>query len=136
MTSVFKRFFLVLTLSFFLYAPTFGATISRPMSNSGLVGYWNFEEGVGSSVALDRSGSGTYGSLINMNTTSSWSNGATTTGQALIFDGTDDYVDTNIDDALDLTGAMTISAWVFHESNGTTQHIVSKNNNSAESPFQ
>ncbi len=65
MTIVFKRFFLVLVLSFFLYAPTFGATISRPVSNSGLVGYWNFEEGVGSSVALDRSGFGNNGTIVN-----------------------------------------------------------------------
>ena len=93
MINVFKRFFLVLTLSFFLYAPTFSATISRPMSNSGLVGYWNFEEGAPNSFANDRSGFGNIGTLVNMNTTTSWTGSATSSGQALDFDSNDDYID-------------------------------------------
>lgn len=136
MFKFFSKFFVIFFVSLFFGAPTFASTISKPLNNSGLVGYWNFEEGVGSAFALDRSGRGSYGSLTNMSATSSWSNGATTTGQALSFDGTDDYVDTKIDDPLDLTGAMTISVWVFHRSNATTQHIISKNNNPNESPFQ
>ncbi len=118
MTNVFKRFFLVLTLSFFLYAPTFGATISRPMSNSGLVGYWNFEEGAPNGFANDRSGFGNNGTLVNMNTTTSWTGSATSSGQALDFDSNDDYIDVGSGSNLDNLGPMTVSAWYYARSEG------------------
>jgi len=52
------------------------------------------------------------------------------------FDGVDDYIDTGTDDPLDITGELTISAWVYRESNGTVHHIASKNDGSGLAPWQ
>ena len=43
------------------------------------------------------------------------------------FDAADDYIDTGADDPLDITGPLTVSAWVYRRSNSTTHHIASKN---------
>ena len=98
--------------------PTFASTISRPMSNSGLVGYWNFEEGKGNSVAGDRSGFGNIGTLTNMDAVSAWTGSATSSGQALDFDASNDYVDAGSGTQLDNLGPMTISAWYFARGEG------------------
>jgi len=92
------------------------STIARPMSNSGLVGYWNFEEGTGNSQTFDRSGRGNTGTLTAMDPLTDWVNGATSTGQALDFDGSNDYVD--FGSALPVSGTSdrTISYWVKHGS--------------------
>jgi len=42
----------------------------------------------------------------------------TTTGLAYDFDGTDDYIDLGADKPTDLTGDITISAWIYPESAG------------------
>jgi len=39
------------------------ATISRPMQNLGLVGYWSFDVGKGGAKAVDMSGRGNNGTL-------------------------------------------------------------------------
>jgi hypothetical protein len=76
--------------------------------DSGLVGYWPFEEGVGTSTA-DMSGHGNSGSI----------NGATWTpgvkGRALKFDGTSTFVSvTDNGHWLDFgTGDFTLSAWIL-----------------------
>lgn len=89
-----KNIFYTFSILFVFFLPTFisAATIGRPMSNSGLVGYWSFEDGKGSSQVVDRSGNSNHGTLTNMNANTAWTNGATTTGQALSFDGANDYV--------------------------------------------
>ena len=52
------------------------------------------------------------------------------------FNGSSDYVDTK-DNALDLTGQLTISGWIFRETNASTHHITSKNSStSTTSPWQ
>jgi prepilin-type N-terminal cleavage/methylation domain-containing protein len=71
----------------------------------GLVGYWPFEEGSGT-TAKDQSGNNNTGTLINGPT---WTQGKV--GSALSFDGVDDRVD--LGNVLNFgTGAFTISAWV------------------------
>lgn len=71
---------------FFTPQNTSAATISRPPSNLGLVGYWSMDEGSGS-VANDSSGNGDFGSVSG----ATWANGKR--GKSLNFDGTDDYLD-------------------------------------------
>ena len=59
--------------------------------NDGLVGYWSFDEGEGS-TAYDYSGHGNHGTIYG----AQWVTGVA--GTALSFDGSDDYVDVpNID---------------------------------------
>ena len=71
---------------------------------TGLVAYWPFEEGSGGSTA-DASGSGHGGTLVNGPT---WSPGMH--GNALLFDGVDDYVSAG---SFDVAGsALTLAAWV------------------------
>ena len=73
-----------------------------------LVGYWKFDEGNGS-VAGDSSGLGNDGTIYGASWVSSSPDGST----ALSFDGIDDYVKVPDDFSLDLTGDMTIEAWVY-----------------------
>jgi hypothetical protein len=68
---------------------------------AGLVGYWPFDEGVGT-VTVDASGNGHTGVLVNG---PEW-----TDGPALDFDGADDYVDVG---SFSVPGnALTITAWI------------------------
>ncbi|OGZ43466.1 MAG: hypothetical protein A3C84_01945 [Candidatus Ryanbacteria bacterium RIFCSPHIGHO2_02_FULL_48_12] len=91
-------------------------TIVRPSQSfgtlrSGLVGYWSFDAGdVAKNTAYDRSGQGNNGTLTNGPTPA-----AGKLGQALSFDGSNDYVGAG---ALDVVGNITISAWVYPRSYG------------------
>src|SRR3989344_5954676 len=75
---------------------------------SGLVGYWNFDEGTGT-TAQGSSGNNNTGILTNGPT---WTTGKI--GQALNFDGVDDYVDVANESNFDFerTDSFSISAWV------------------------
>ena len=80
-----------------------------PISQTGLVGYWNFDEGTGT-IAHDSSGNNNHGTLMNGPT---WVDGKI--GKALYFDGTDDYI--RIEDSATIsspsvTSAITVMAWV------------------------
>ena len=75
----------------------------------GLVGYWTFDGAdIGSSgtIAKDRSGNNNNGTLTNGPTRIEGK-----IGQALNFDGVDDFVNIGSNANLQLTGAMTICAW-------------------------
>ena len=72
----------------------------------GPVAHWTFDEGTGD-VLTDRSGNGNHGRVHG----ASWvKSGA---GWALRFDGANDYVDCGSDASLDLTGPVTLQAWVM-----------------------
>ena len=106
--------FLFLTTYFLLPTTVSASTIARPMANSGLVGYWSMEEGTGNSRTFDRSGNGNTGTLTNMDPLTDWVNGATSTGQALDFDGSDDYVDVCTVSALNFerSDSFSLSSWI------------------------
>ncbi|NQE53322.1 hypothetical protein C5S29_06990 [ANME-1 cluster archaeon GoMg3.2] len=89
-------------------------------SEGGLVGYWNFNEGSGN-IAYDSSGSGNDGTIHGATFVSGIS------GQALSFDGKDDYVSAPVDINPTVMPQMTITAWVRadDDSGGT---IVSHDN--------
>jgi hypothetical protein len=96
----------------------------------GLAGYWNFEEGVGT-VVRDGSGNanhGTYsGEVFNDGTLT---NGPTRTagkyGNALRFDGLNDYVQIPNSLTLNPVTTLTISAWVNITSFAAHSPIVDK----------
>lgn len=84
----------------------------------GLAGYWKLDEGEGDTVR-DASGSGNNGMI----------HGAKWTDGKLTFDGSGDYVDCGDGTSLDITGAITIEAWIKLHSLGSVQSIVSRDNN-------
>ena len=71
----------------------------------GLVGYWSFNEGKGTTVN-DESGCGNDGTIHE----ATWTTGRD--GNALNFDGMDDYVEIIDNDSLDLTTNISMCAWI------------------------
>jgi hypothetical protein len=71
----------------------------------GLVGWWPLEDG-GGPLALDASGHGQHGMVVEAVAVPA------RVGMGLDFDGVDDYVSVPDSDTLDVTGAITIAAWV------------------------
>ena len=87
-----------------------------PLSNtSGLVGYWPFEEGSGTTTQ-DSSGNGNTGTLTNGPL---WAEGKVG-NWALEFDGSDDYVGTGSD--VVGTGDVTVVAWLSAQSAGENNY--------------
>jgi chitodextrinase len=94
--------FFVLIFAFFSISNV--AHASAP--TSGLVGYWNFDEGSGTTAA-DYSGNGNTGTI----TGATWTTGKVGKG-ALDFNGVSDYINAGTGSSLTLTGDMAVSAWV------------------------
>jgi hypothetical protein len=91
-----------------------------PPSPPGLVAGYGFNEG-GGNTTQDVSGNNLTGTI----------DGATWTsqgrfGQALTFDGVDDWVTVTDDNALDLTTALTVEAWVYLTTASGVRDIVIK----------
>jgi len=76
-----------------------------PWYDSGLVGYWQMNEGSGS-TAYDDSGNVNTGTING----ATWVDGKY--GKALSFDGVDDYVGIPYSTSLDLTSKIAVEAWV------------------------
>ncbi|MGG1515612.1 LamG-like jellyroll fold domain-containing protein [Paenibacillus oryzisoli] len=100
--------------------PTLLRTSFPPAPLPGLVGYWNFDETSGVAAA-DSTGNGLNGTLTGGPV---WTAGHT--NNALSFDGSDDYVDLGNPSKLRLTGAMSLSAWVYLDSFTSAGRIISK----------
>jgi len=93
------------------YSPSAEASASFTQTTtgtigSGLVAYWNFDEGTGT-VAADSSGNGNHGTLVNG---PQWAAGIS--GKALYFDGITSNLFVADSNSLDLAGPYTLSAWV------------------------
>ena len=102
-TLIKKPFLGVLLLFAFLPFTASAGTLRKPPNNLGLVAYWPFNEGVGS-TAGDASGNGHTGTLKESPT---WTSGKL--GRALSFDISDRIAFTNI-----ITGTTnTISVWIY-----------------------
>ncbi|MDO8743098.1 MAG: hypothetical protein Q7J30_00870, partial [Candidatus Azambacteria bacterium] len=92
----------------------------NPLPNeSALVGYWTFngKDTILNSTTTDMSGNGNDGTLGTTASTTADTSDPTPTGgvigQALSFDGVDDYVSVADSSSLDITSAITLEAWVF-----------------------
>jgi NADPH-dependent 7-cyano-7-deazaguanine reductase QueF-like protein len=92
-------------------------TIDSQGTETGLVGYWKFDETAtatcsGGEDSCDSSGNGNHGTHVN-NTTISTDVAplSFTNDRSLSFDGVTDYVDLNTN--LGITGELTVSAWVY-----------------------
>ncbi len=109
-------------------SPAVNVTVSNG-SAAGPAAAYAFEEGSGTTAA-DATGHGLIGTLNG----ASWTGGKY--GTAVLLDGNDDYVNLGNPSALQITGAMTISAWVYSSAfPGDDAAIVSKRA-SGQSGFQ
>jgi hypothetical protein len=96
-------------------------TVSNAAPTGGLVASYSFNEGSGATTA-DRSGNGLTGTLNNMTWTT-----AGRFGNGLVFNGSNGYVDLGNPAALQLTGSMTLEAWVKAAANpGDDGFIIGK----------
>jgi len=103
-------------------------------AEDGLVGGWNFSEGGASATTVDVSGNSNTGTLqagddtgSNDSATDMWSGGVNGRfGQAIEFDGTNDYVDCGNDSSLDATDEITVEAWINPVATPDQAGIVSK----------
>ena len=80
---------------------------------SGLVGYWTFDgqdTSWGANTTSDMSTNSNTGTMINMSTSSSPVDGKI--GSAMDFDGSDDYITVSDNASLDITTALSGSAWI------------------------
>lgn len=102
----------------YLYEKGTNLTLS-PLTDTGLVGYWKFDEGSGTQ-ATDSSGNNNIGTLTNGPTWQSAPN--CKVGGCLSFDGVNDYVDGGINSILNPTSAITVSSWVNVPSGDSTQY--------------
>jgi hypothetical protein len=75
---------------------------------AGLIGWWKFDENEGTTAA-DSSGNGNNGQLQG---NPQWQSKGGKLGGALEFNGKGDYVKIDNESAFDITGQITISAWV------------------------
>jgi hypothetical protein len=81
----------------------------------GLVGYWDFEDGTGSTTAVDRTGNNAPANLNNMEPATDWVQGRNASTRALQFDGVDEFVLTSANaSALGFPAGTqrTIAGWV------------------------
>src|SRR5574343_1726631 len=75
---------------------------------SGLVGHWTFDGADLVNNVADKSGNGNVGSMINFAATSTAKTGGVL-GQALKFDGVNDYID--LGDTVSQSGSFSICSW-------------------------
>ncbi|MGJ0483856.1 MAG: LamG-like jellyroll fold domain-containing protein [Methylomicrobium sp.] len=109
------------TNSNFISASSSSVTTNQPANNNnGLVAAYGFEEVSGMTVA-DASGNGNHGTIKEAVRIS-----AGRYGQALKFDGVNDWVTVNDSASLDLSAGMTLEAWVYPQSLAGWDNVVLK----------
>ena len=93
------------------------------VASADLVGYWSFNgsDGITEDTAIDTSGEGNDGTITGAVAT------AGKIGQALSFDGINDYVNCGTNASLDFSnGSFTITGWIYPLGLGTRRGIVSR----------
>lgn len=116
----------------YLYFGNASATTANDLAGvfgTGLVGYWPFNENVGTitGTTADVSGKGNAGTLTNMAAPSGIV-AAGKYGNGLNLDGTNDYVrvaDTTAS-SLDITGSITLETWYQYQPSAAWARIISK----------
>lgn len=98
--------------------------LSELYSPSGLVGYWPFEEGSGTTV-LDSSGSGDNGTWNGSTTNGSYYTAGKVGNWAGIFGGTSTYVNVP-GSAYAFSGPFSISLWMNENSSAVSEVVVSE----------
>ena len=93
---------------------------SGSSGTEGLVGYWNMDESSGTTAA-DSSGNKNDGTLMYMNPTYDWVTGQI--GNALDFDGYNDYVSLPIGSVINSLRNCTFAIWVNWDSSSSWERI-------------
>lgn len=101
------------------------------------VGWWTFDDDMADGIAQDSSGYGNHGTLVNGPTQVA---SLPELGNALQFDGVDDYINVSHSDSLIFTNGITLEAWVYPfvvsgNDGGAYRRIIYKYPDSPESPF-
>lgn len=102
----------------------------RNCPGSGLVGHWKLDESSGSPTAADSAGANT-GTLTNMDPATDWITGKI--GNALDFDGADDYVNLGNFHPVG-AGDISISGWFTASNADTDKTIIADRNTGAGVP--
>lgn len=110
---------------------SFGSVSVKSLSN-GLVGYWKFDEGVGTTSA-DSSGNSNLATFATGSSAPAWSSGKY--GIGLSFNGTTNYASITHSSSISTT-VTTIAAWIKTTSNSNYQMIASKYLSSAGYDFR
>lgn len=103
-----------------------GSIKIKAATNTGLVGYWAFNEGAGTK-ANDSSGNGNHGIFPGGASNPSWVYGKH--GKALSFDGDNDYVTAPSSQKLRPSRNFTISAWVKFNNFSDYNEIIAHDEN-------
>ena len=82
-----------------------GGNIPSDTMTRGLVAYWSFDEGTGTTT-YDGSDNGNHGTFVTVASSPKWTNGKV--GGALSFDGVDDYVEVPDSSSLNLANIITL----------------------------
>lgn len=104
----------VLSLTFIM------ALAAVTSSDAGLVGYWPMDEGSGDVVA-DLSGNSNDGLILGGAT---WTVGMF--GAGVMFDAEGELISVPHSDTLDITGAFTLSAWIYPTEFGSWRGVIGK----------
>ena len=110
-----KRLFLAMTGFIWLFPCIWNPSSITIAAEPNLVGYWKFDEGTGA-TAYDSSGNNFNGTING----ATWFNDPVQ-GWCLSFDGINDYVNIPNNTALNITRDITISAWVYFQTSGSTK---------------
>jgi len=98
-----------------------GSSLSLAPFVRGLAGYWDFEEGSGSTAA-DSSGNGNTGTLYGTSSLPVWTSGKV--GSALDFDGSEDYVNASTFGFPTSSSSRTLAMWIYPRSFSPDSFIV------------
>ncbi|MHC4204201.1 MAG: LamG domain-containing protein [Planctomycetota bacterium] len=96
-----------------------------PETERKLVAWWKFDEPEGSN-AVDSSGNKFAGKLVG---NPQWQPAGGKAGGALAFDGNDDSIDCGHDEGLNITGGVTIAAWIKLAKSTPDQKIAGNQDN-------
>jgi post-segregation antitoxin (ccd killing protein) len=101
------------------------APVEIPEAQRKLVAWWKFDETEGKEIS-DSSGNKFIGTLIG---NPQWQPTGGKTGGALEFDGDGDYIECGRDEGLNISGAVTIAAWIKLSKSTTDQKIAGNQDN-------
>jgi len=108
-----------------------------PPGDESPIGHWTMDDNAANTTVLDSSGKGNHG--IAQQNTSALSTSGEIAG-ALTFNGASDYISCGNASSLDITGSVSISAWVWFNSLPNYQTIITKrgtvNDNAANYAFR
>lgn len=102
-----------------------------------LIGMWSFDGkdiNWGTNTAYDRSSPNNNGVITNLSTSTSPTIGKV--GQALNFDGSDDYINVPYNAVYNVTTGLTLAAWVYLDNTATDQYIIARRSDTIAAPNQ